>query len=118
VLLAAVLGLYLWTSSRMPVGEARGAAFCALVLGNLALALADATSRGGHLFAAHRRPYWLIAGAACGLLAVVLLIPGAARMFEVTRPTSAVLGLAVGVALLGGGWSAVGARLVARRAVG
>jgi Ca2+-transporting ATPase len=117
VLLAAVLGLYLWGLGEMPVPEARGAAFLALVLGNLALALSDAMARGGRLFAAHRRPYWLIAGAACAMLAVILLAPGAARVFEVTRPASAVLGLAVGVALLGGSWSAIGARLVRRRSL-
>jgi Ca2+-transporting ATPase len=114
VLLASVLGLYLWALGYMPVAEARGAAFCALVLGNLALALSDAMAGGGPVFAPHRRPYWLIAGAACAMLAAILIVPGAAKMFEVTRPASAVLGLAVGVALLGGSWSAIGGRLMRR----
>jgi Ca2+-transporting ATPase len=115
VLLASVLGLYLWALGRMPVPEARGAAFLALVLGNLALALSDAMASGCRIFAPHRRPYWVIAGAACALLAAILFVPFAARMFEISRPASAVLGLAVGIALLGGSWSAIGARLVSPR---
>ncbi|MBS0363986.1 MAG: cation-translocating P-type ATPase [Proteobacteria bacterium] len=114
VLLAASFGLYLWALERAPVTEARGAAFAALVLGNLVLALSDALSSSGRLFAPHRRPFWLIAGAACGLLAVIFLLPGAARMFELERPTSAILGLAVGVALLAGSWTSIGARLLPR----
>ncbi|MBS0331372.1 MAG: cation-translocating P-type ATPase, partial [Proteobacteria bacterium] len=114
-LLAAVLGLYLWGLDHGPVDEARGAAFSTLVLGNLALALSDAMSGDARLFAPHRRPYWLIAVAAIALLAIVLLLPGAARMFEVARPSGAVLGLAVSVALLGGSWWSLGTRLVGRR---
>jgi Ca2+-transporting ATPase len=115
VLLGSVLGLYLWALGRTPVPEARGAAFLALVLGNLALALTDAMASGGRVLAPHRRPYWLIAGVACALLAMILLVPAAGRMFEVSRPASAMLGLAVGVALLGGSWSAIGGRLVRPR---
>ena len=115
VLLASVFGLYLWALSRMPVEEARGAAFCSLALGNLVLALSDAVSSAGRLFAPHRRAYWLIAGVAAGMLAVVLVWPAASRMFELTRPANAVMALVAGVALVGGGWSSAWTRLVGRQ---
>ncbi|MDE2485986.1 MAG: cation-translocating P-type ATPase [Alphaproteobacteria bacterium] len=103
-LLAAVLGLYAWALGHDPVTQARGAAFTALVLGNLTLALADAFSSGGGLFAPYRRPYWLIAGFAGSLLAVVLAVPFAGRMFELARPPGPLLAAAIATSVAAGGW--------------
>ena len=110
VLLAAVFGLYAWALTRWPAAEARGAAFLALVIGNLALALSDAMSQESGLFAPNRRVYWGIAAAAAALMALVLAVPRAGDLFEVSRPPPAVIGLALAVALLAGGWSAALAR--------
>jgi len=103
-LLGGLIGLYVWALGHGSEPVARGAVFTALVLGNLGLALADATSRGGRLLAPHRRIYWLIAGAAVLLLVIVLLAPAAARMFEVARPPAMLLGAAIAIAAAASGW--------------
>jgi Ca2+-transporting ATPase len=102
--LVAVFGLYVWALGRFPQTEARGAAFLALVIGNLVLALADASSAGGHLLAPHRKIYWIISAAAGSVLTLVLTVPPLAAVFKVTPPDAPLLGLAVFVAVLGGGW--------------
>jgi Ca2+-transporting ATPase len=101
---AGVLGLYWWALGDYPAAQARGAAFAALILGNLVLALTDSLSTG-RLLAPHRRVFWLIAGAISGVLACVLAVPAFARLFGVELPDAALLGLALLVALTTGGWS-------------
>ncbi|HET6970145.1 MAG TPA: HAD-IC family P-type ATPase [Phenylobacterium sp.] len=110
-LLAGVFGLYAWALTSWPEAQARGAAFTALVVGNLVLALANAMSGEGRLLAPHRRIYWLIAAAASLLLAIVLLAPAAAAMFEVVRPDARLLAIGVAVAVVAGGWLGIAARL-------
>lgn len=105
--LIGVLGVYVWALGRYPETEARGAAFLALVMGNLVLALADASSTGGRLFAPHRKIYWMISAAAGGVLTLVLTVPPLAAVFKVTPPHPPLLGLALLVAVLGGGWFGV-----------
>ncbi|HQP20488.1 MAG TPA: cation transporting ATPase C-terminal domain-containing protein, partial [Phenylobacterium sp.] len=56
--LAAVLAVYLIGLQQASEVQARGAAFLALALSNLVLALADAASGGGRLFGRHRRIFW------------------------------------------------------------
>ncbi|MCI3135590.1 cation-translocating P-type ATPase [Phenylobacterium aquaticum] len=112
--LAGVLGLYLWALSRYPQAEARGAAFLALVVGNLVLALADAASGGAPLFTARRRIYWIIAGAAGAVLAAVLTIPPLEAAFKVATPHSGLWLIALAVALVSGGWFGVARRLRTR----
>ena len=110
-MLAGVFGLYVWALTRWPAPEARGAAFAALVIGNLVLALSDAMSGEGKLLAPHRRIYWLITAGAAGLLAVVLAAPAAAAMFQIVRPDGPLLAAAIGAALVAGGWWGLGVRL-------
>lgn len=105
-LLAAVLGLYVWALGAAPAGEARGAAFLALILGNLVLALADSRS-GAPFFAREHRVYWTIAGAVSLVMGIIFLVPMAAHLFEVTRPPPALTLLALAAALAGGGWTAL-----------
>ena len=105
--LAGVLGVYLWSLSHYPEPEARGAAFLALVIGNLVLALADASSASGRLFAPHRKIYWIITAAAGGVLALVFMVPPLARVFKVAPLHTPLLILALGVACVGGGWFGV-----------
>ena len=105
--LIGVFGVYAWSLDHYPETEARGAAFLALVIGNLVLALADASSTGARLFAPHRRIYWIIAAAACAVLTLVLTVPGFAALFQVTPPHIPLLILALVVAAVGGGWFGV-----------
>ena len=109
--LVGVFGIYVWSLSHYPEPEARGAAFLALVVGNLVLALADASSAGGRLFAPHRKIYWAISSAAGGILALVLLIPPLAGVFKVAPPQLLALGMALGVACVSGGWFGVARNL-------
>ena len=109
--LAGVLGIYLWSLGHYPETEARGAAFLALVVGNLVLALADASSAGGRLFAPHRKIYWIITAAAGGVLILVLMVPALAGVFRVAPLHLPLLMLALGVAGVSGAWYGVARRL-------
>ncbi len=102
--LAGVLAVYVLALADHPEAEARGAAFLALVVGNLVLALADASGSGGKLFAPHRRIYWLIASGACGVLVLVFAIPALAVMFKMATPQPPLLIEALLTALVSGGW--------------
>lgn len=113
LLLAVIFGLYVWALGHGPADQARGAAFAALVLGNLGLALVDAFASPAGLFAPHRRPYWIIAGVTLVLLAVVFALPTASRMFQVRLPPPELLsGAAAAVLLTSGLFGLLG---VARR---
>jgi Ca2+-transporting ATPase len=103
-ILIGVLGLYLWALQTGPEAEARGAAFLALVVGNLALALSDSVAPGGQLFARHRLPYWAIAGVAVLALAMALEAPWLEAIFRMTQPSPHVLVVAVAVAVVSGAW--------------
>ncbi len=102
--LAGVLGIYLWSLGHHPEDQARGAAFLTLVAGNLTLALADAASSGGRLFAPHRKIYWLIVSAAAGFLALIFAVPTLDAIFKVAPPAPSLLASALLVALASGGW--------------
>ncbi|HEX5378586.1 MAG TPA: cation-translocating P-type ATPase [Phenylobacterium sp.] len=107
-ILAGVLAVYVWALTAYPEAEARGAAFAALVLGNLVLALADSAG-SARLLSSHRLPYLVIALTISALLTVVLTVPMAAAIFEVSPPDPLLLLVAVATALVCGGWVAVAA---------
>ncbi len=113
--LAGVLGVYAWALGQYPEAEARGAAFLALVAGNLVLALSDAASARGPLFSPHRKIYWVIAAAAASVLALVLTVPTLAEVFKISPPHPALLLLALGVAVVSGGWFGVLRRIATMR---
>jgi Ca2+-transporting ATPase len=102
--LLAVLGLYVWALSNQSEAQARGAAFLALVVGNLSLALSDSMAPSGKLFARHRVAFWLIAAAAVVGLVVALEVPFVATMFRVEQPDPAVLLGAAAIAAVSGVW--------------
>jgi Ca2+-transporting ATPase len=110
----AVFGLYAWALGHYPQAQARGAAFTALVFGNLMLALADAMSMEGRLFAPHRRIFWAIASAIAAALAIIFTVPAASAVFEVAHPDAALLLLALAVAAVSGTWLNVARRLIGR----
>ena len=106
--LAGVLGLYWWALASFPGAQdaARGAAFLALVVGNLVLALAD-SGTSGRLFAPHRRTYWLIVLVVTAVMAIVLCAPGVASVFRLELPGPDLILIALAVGLVSGGWTAV-----------
>lgn len=113
-ILACVLGLYLWALGA-GYGElaARGAAFIALVVGNLTLALADSAA-SGRIFAPHRRIYWMIVAAIGGVLATVLTVPAFAGIFKIGLGGPVLTAAALAAAVAGGGCTAL-LRLAPRR---
>ena len=112
ILLAAVLGLYAWLiNAGAAESEARAAAFVALVVGQLALALAEVAGAGAGLFGRHQLPFWAIAAAAAGMLALVLLAPPFASILEFSLPAARHLLFAGAGGIVAGGWFGIAARL-------
>jgi Ca2+-transporting ATPase len=101
--LAGVLGLYAWALGGWPEAMARGAAFAALVIGNLGLALADSAG-SGRLFAPYRRTYWMIATAILAVLVGVFSVPAFANVFGVALPDATLLLAALATAVIAAGW--------------
>ncbi|GEM_PF-2531345 len=58
VILFGVLSFYLWALQQIPETQARAAAFVALAMANMVLALTDSASSGVPLFDPHRRIFW------------------------------------------------------------
>jgi Ca2+-transporting ATPase len=105
VVLIGVFGFYVGVlASGISAPEARGAAFISLVAANLVLAFADTAEVETWFFDRRRLPFWVIGAAAAAILAVVFFVPAAARMFSVALPPPPIVGLALGVALVAGGW--------------
>jgi len=112
-ILAGVFSFHLWSLSHSPEAKIRGATFLALVVGNLVLAVADASSTSGRLFAPHRKTYWItFAVAVAGVVLIaVLTVPLLADLFKLTPPDLPLLCLALAVAGLSGGWFGAARRL-------
>jgi Ca2+-transporting ATPase len=114
--LVGVFCLYWWalTAFSGAQEEARGAAFLALVVGILVLALSESAS-SGRLFAPHRRTYWIIVTAVAVVLTIVLTAPPVAALFDVALPSRDLLLLALAVGAVSGGWTGA-ASLASQRA--
>lgn len=110
-LLAGILALYWFglTHALAPEPEVRGASFLALVVGNLVLALSDSMS-SGPVFGAERRTYWVIAGSVGAGLTFVLAFAPVASLFDMSAPGPGLLALALGVGVVGGGWTGIATR--------
>lgn len=115
VILAAVLGLYVWAMEGYSAAEARGAAFAALIGGNLLLALSDASAPGVALFDPHRRAFWGIALAAVCCVTAILFLPALESIFQVATPAPELAAAALATAALSGGWFAFVKVLGSRR---
>ena len=113
VLLACVFGVYLAALyAKLPADDARSLAFVCLTAGNLALAFASVAEPGTSFFDKRRRNFWLIAGAAATIVAVIVEAPAVAPLFRFERPPVEWLAASLALAVAAGGWSGV-ARLVA-----
>ena len=104
VVLAAVLAFYLLL---LPNGEpeARAAAYVALTVANLSLALAIGASRGVGLLARERRLFWSVAVALAAILIAALTLPPVGEWFRFSAPSPAITLLSVLLGMLTGGWS-------------
>uniref|UniRef100_B0SYG6 ATPase, P-type (Transporting), HAD superfamily, subfamily IC n=1 Tax=Caulobacter sp. (strain K31) TaxID=366602 RepID=B0SYG6_CAUSK len=109
VVLAGVLGVYVWALQGHTQAQARGAAFGALVLANLILALTDAAASGA-LLAPHRRAFWTIAAGIVALLATITSVPLLAAVFKVATPDPLLLAVVLLTAMFSGGWMAAVSR--------
>ena len=110
-LLGAILALYWFglVNALGPEPAVRGAAFLALVVGNLVLALSDSVS-SDPVFGAERRTYWAITGAVLVVLSFLLTVAPLARLFDMSLPSPGLLTLALGVGVVGGGWTGLATR--------
>lgn len=106
IILAAVLGFYAYV---LDAGEevARAAAFIALVIGHLTLAMVDGKTRGSSIFARERLVFWLIVTGALLVVTAVVAIPGLAQIMRFAIPSEAVILGAIATGIVAGGWYAL-----------
>jgi Ca2+-transporting ATPase len=115
ILLAGVLGLYLWVINMdIPETAARSIGYVSLVTGNVTLALVNGYEPSISPFDRRHRLLWIVALLVSTTLAAILYLPWLSRIFKMAPLGAHDLGLALGVACLAGGWS-VSARLLAKR---
>lgn len=105
VLLAAVLGIYVWClNNSLGENQARAAGFIALVVGNLALALADASESSTRLFDPRHNIFWIVSALAAAILAGTLTVPFLSEVFRIAPPDGFVTAMAILIAVVAGGW--------------
>jgi len=108
VLLGALLGVYFVAlHAEMGEGETRALVFVGLVIGNLAMAFASAAGPGTAFFDKRRVAFWSIAAVTTLVLAVIVYVPAAAKLFRFAPPSPQALGWTMATALAAGGWSGV-----------
>jgi len=111
VLLAVVLGLYIFWLQTLLAPQARAVAYTALIAGNLALAFSDSVEAGAAVIDRRRYGYWLIAVLGVGIVASILCIPSLAHIFGFVRPDMDVLASGAALGIVAGGWFGVVKRL-------
>ncbi|HEU0220609.1 MAG TPA: cation-translocating P-type ATPase, partial [Paracoccaceae bacterium] len=105
VVLASVLGLYVWAlGTGHGENEARSATFVALILGNLVLAFTDSAEPGTRFLDRRRLLFWAIGAVAALVIAAILFIPAFTAIFRLAPPVLSLFLVAVPLALLAGGW--------------
>jgi Ca2+-transporting ATPase len=105
VLLAAVLAWYWWLNiAGAGQNQARASAFVALVTGHIALAAAILSTSGRGFFRRDRWTFWLITGAASGLLASVLIVPALRDIMRFAYAGAPELLGSILIGLTAGGW--------------
>ena len=110
---AAVFAVYvLATSFSLPEPKARGLSFATLIVGNLALALADALPKGFSPFARENLLFWGVATAALSVVAAGLYFPPLAALLRFEPPRPEDLALASLLAICAGGWYGMWRRLI------
>jgi len=118
ILLAAVLGIYVWSlNSGLDEDQARAAGFIVLVVGNLVLALADASGSSTHLFDPRHNIFWIVSAIAASILVGALTVPFLSDIFRMAPPNGLVIALAIVTAVGAGGWYGAFRRLKSPEAV-
>lgn len=107
-LLAGVFGLYVWLNhAGVDEGQARAAAFFALVSGHLALAPAVLAGTNRSVPGQHRWIFWVVAIGASLLVSLMLVIAELREIMHFSVPTVSQLAIALSVGVIAGGWSAI-----------
>lgn len=108
VLLAATLGLYAWMNVTGSGAEAsRSAAFIALVVGHLSLALSVSGLTGGRLFSRDRALFWVIGAAAALILILSVTLPIMRKILRFSSLPLSILAFSAAIGLVAGGWFSV-----------
>lgn len=116
VLLAAVLGLYVWSlNSGMQEDRARAMGFIVLVVGNLVLALSDASEASTKLFDSRHLTFWIVGALAAAILTSALILPVMSAIFRMSAPASGEILAAILIAIAAGGWYAIMRRVKSER---
>ena len=104
--LAVVVAAYGWGLGNLPEQEARGFAFCTLVVANLVLILSN-RSHSGSVLASIRRPnrtLWMVSAGTLALLGLVIYVPALAGLFRFAALPLSVLGAVVALAAISALW--------------
>jgi len=105
VLLAAVLGIYVWgLNTGMPADSARALGFIVLVMGNLVLALTEASEASTPLFDRRHLVFWVVGAIAAVILTSALTVPLLSRIFQLSAPDGASMAAAILISVIAGGW--------------
>ncbi|WP_338827162.1 cation-translocating P-type ATPase [Bradyrhizobium sp. 27S5] len=88
--------------------EARAAAFIATILGNLTLAFANSAEVGTSFFDARRFVFWSIFALTTFVVTILLTIPQAGALFQITAPPLPVLAFTILAGLAAGSWFGFG----------
>lgn len=116
-LLVSVLGLYAWLLNHHAPAVARCAAFIALVVGQLALALSESLTSGAPVFHRSRIAFAVISGAATLMLIAAVGLPSLTSILRFSPPSVTVILEAIAVGLAAGGSFGVGQRVIFARKV-
>jgi Ca2+-transporting ATPase len=81
-----------------------------LIAGALVLALANAAEPESDLLSRGRKAFWVIGAMAVLVMAVVLYLPAAARLFRLAPPAPELLGVTLLLMLPAAGWSRLRSR--------
>jgi P-type Ca2+ transporter type 2C len=107
VVLAAVMGVYLWAVfTGKPANDVRGLTFAALVAGNLGLIFVNRSwthSIVGGLKFKNQALWWVTAGT-LAVLALLLALPSARDLFQFAAMRPADLAISLGVGVLSVAW--------------
>lgn len=105
VLLAGVLGFYVWSlNNGLDENQARAAGFIVLVVGNLVLALAGSSESSTRLFDPRHNIFWIVSAIAAAILVGALTIPFLSEIFRMAPPDGLVIAMAILTAVAAGGW--------------
>jgi Ca2+-transporting ATPase len=88
--------------------EARAAGFITTILGNLILAFANSAEAGTSFFDERRFVFWSIFASMAVVVAILLTIPQAGALFQITAPPLPVLALTIFAGLAAGSWFGFG----------